>query len=68
MDPNGDGTATLRLGLDDESAPLFRLELLAPTPEQAEVWARSYRTDPSALYLGPHPAVEPNFPKGGTYP
>ena len=52
VDPNGDGTATLRLGLDDESAPLFRLELLAPTPEQAEVWARSYRTDPSALYLG----------------
>lgn len=56
---NGDGTATLRLSLDDESAPLLRLELLAPNGEQAQRWAAVFRADPSALYWGITRLLEP---------
>lgn len=49
---NEDGTASLRLALNDEHTALFRLELLAPSREQAELWAQGFRADPSGLYLG----------------
>lgn len=47
-----DGTATLRLVLNDEQASLFQLELLAPSREQADIWAKTFRTNPSGIYLG----------------
>ena len=49
---NEDGTVFLRLALNDEHIDLFRLELLAPSREQAERWAEGFRADPSSLYLG----------------
>ena len=50
--PNQDGTAILRLRLEDGADALLALELLAPTPGQAEQWAGSFRQNPSSLYLG----------------
>lgn len=49
--PNQDGTATLRLRLEDGTDALLSLELLAPNPKQAEQWAAAFRENPSALYL-----------------
>lgn len=48
---NADGTVTLCLTLEDESAPLFHLTLLASQPEQAQRWALAFQNNPSALYL-----------------
>lgn len=46
-----DGTATLHLTLEDNDSPLFRLDLLSPSREQAQRWAETFQADPSALYL-----------------
>ena len=46
-----DGTATLCLSLEDDSSPLLHLALLSPGREQAERWAETFQSDPSALYM-----------------
>ena len=51
VETNEDGTATLRLTLNDLTTPLLHLELLAPTPEQGERWAGAFRAGPEELYL-----------------
>lgn len=48
---NEDGTATLRLTLEDNDSPLLHLDLLSPSREQAQRWAETFQTDPSTLYL-----------------
>ena len=49
---NEDGTVFLRLALNDEHIDLFRLELLAPSREQAERWAGTFKENPAAFYHG----------------
>ena len=52
LEESQDGTATLHLALfDDTSAPLLKLELLAPTPEQGQRWGEAFRAGPEGLYL-----------------
>lgn len=51
ISPNSDGTVTLRLTWKDMDTPMLQLELLAPTGEQAEQWAKKFRGDPGAFYL-----------------
>ena len=48
---NPDGTCTLHLCLNDIETPLLKLELLAPSQEQAQDMAKKFRTDPARLYL-----------------
>ena len=50
VQPNNDGTHTLKLRLDDVGTPLFQLELLVPDPKQAQMMVRSFRRNPAALY------------------
>ena len=53
VEDNADGPAILHVALDDDTdSPLLRLDLLAPNHDRAKAWADTYRTDPSALYLG----------------
>ncbi len=46
-----DGTVTLCLTLEDGTSPLLHLALLSPSRAQAEQWASSFQSSPSALYL-----------------
>ena len=48
---NPDGTCTLHLCLNDIETPLLKLELLAPSQDQAQAMAKKFRTDPARLYL-----------------
>lgn len=45
------GTVNLCLTLEDDTSPLFHLELFSPTRAQAEQWERTFQADPYALYL-----------------
>jgi len=50
VEPNEDGTVTLRLQLNDLGSPLLQLSLLAPDRERAEEMSGRFRADPARLY------------------
>jgi len=50
VEPNRDGTVTLRLQLNDLDAPLLRLSLLVPDQARAQEMAGRFRADPARLY------------------
>ncbi len=50
VEPNEDGTVTLRLQLSDPGSPLLQLSLLVPDRARAEEMAGRFRADPARLY------------------
>ena len=50
--PQADGSATLRMILDDDKGNLMTLDLLTVTEEQGTRLAERFRAQPEKLYLG----------------
>lgn len=48
--PNGDGSVTARMILDDDSGNLLSIELLCPSEEQADRLIEGFRAKPEQVY------------------
>ena len=50
--PNPDGTCTLCLHFSDDSGPLMELQLLSPSPVQADRLLQRFKASPETIYHG----------------
>lgn len=50
LQPNEDGTCTVRLYLADEAGPLMELKLISPSLAQGQTLTRKFQQSPEAIY------------------
>lgn len=74
LQPNEDGTCTVRLYLADEAGPLMELKLISPSLAQGQTLTRKFQQAPEAIYheimalLIRHSEEEPEAPKDAATP
>lgn len=74
LQPNEDGTCTVRLYLADEAGPLMELKLISPSLAQGQTLTSKFQQAPEAIYheimalLIRHSEEEPEAPKDETKP
>ncbi len=74
LQPNEDGTCTVRLYLADEAGPLMELKLISPSLAQGQTLTSKFQQAPEAIYheimalLIRHSEEEPEAPKDAATP
>lgn len=74
LQPNEDGTCTVRLYLADEAGPLMELKLISPSLAQGQTLTSKFQQAPEAIYheimalLIRHSEEEPEAPKDAAKP
>lgn len=74
LQPNEDGTCTVRLYLADEAGPLMELKLISPSLTQGQTLTSKFQQAPEAIYheimalLIRHSEEEPEAPKDAATP
>lgn len=74
LQPNEDGTCTVRLYLADEAGPLMELKLISPSLAQGQTLTSKFQQAPEAIYheimalLIRHSEEEPEAPKDEATP